>query len=294
MSYPARSSSQRQRAICASLVHETMINQRPVQTSDCRRRVSAPLASPGDISNHNKKGERMTPVGALRRRKAGHDAASSHRCNEITGKVRTRKTDRGSAEERSESHSQTLSDVRSDVSGCGGDGQWADTSWSDNERAWCGGSTSNDVCDESQTEYATQMRNAKRMQFPLATYHHPFTVSWPTTFRRPSSSRSTPALPWLSWLCASLVVLALIPSVAESRTILNAGNPDAKRLYDDLLSNYNKLVRPVVNTTDPLTVRIKLKLSQLIDVVSQSCYILNFFLSSRPDVIVTREPLQDL
>ncbi|CAO1385566.1 unnamed protein product [Diamesa serratosioi] len=45
-----------------------------------------------------------------------------------------------------------------------------------------------------------------------------------------------------------------------------AGNPDAKRLYDDLLSNYNKLVRPVVNVTDALTVRIKLKLSQLIDV----------------------------
>ena len=50
--------------------------------------------------------------------------------------------------------------------------------------------------------------------------------------------------------------------------VINTGNPDAKRLYDDLLSNYNKLVRPVQNTTDPLTVRIKLKLSQLIDVVS--------------------------
>lgn len=57
-------------------------------------------------------------------------------------------------------------------------------------------------------------------------------------------------------------------SHGQARTIFNAGNPDAKRLYDDLLSNYNKLVRPVVNTTDPLTVRIKLKLSQLIDVVS--------------------------
>lgn len=45
-------------------------------------------------------------------------------------------------------------------------------------------------------------------------------------------------------------------------------NPDAKRLYDDLLSNYNKLVRPVFNNTDPLPVRIKLKLSQLIDIVS--------------------------
>ncbi|XP_015127548.1 acetylcholine receptor subunit alpha-like [Diachasma alloeum] len=45
-----------------------------------------------------------------------------------------------------------------------------------------------------------------------------------------------------------------------------SGNPDAKRLYDDLLSNYNKLVRPVVNVTDALQVKIKLKLSQLIDV----------------------------
>jgi len=57
------------------------------------------------------------------------------------------------------------------------------------------------------------------------------------------------------------------------RTLLSvssgcSGNPDAKRLYDDLLSNYNKLVRPVVNVTDALTVKIKLKLSQLIDVVS--------------------------
>lgn len=50
-----------------------------------------------------------------------------------------------------------------------------------------------------------------------------------------------------------------------------AGNPDAKRLYDDLLSNYNKLVRPVLNVSDALTVRIKLKLSQLIDVVSVYC-----------------------
>ena len=46
-------------------------------------------------------------------------------------------------------------------------------------------------------------------------------------------------------------------------------NSDASRLYDDLLSNYNKLVRPVVNNTDTLQVFIKLKLSQLIDVVSK-------------------------
>ena len=46
-------------------------------------------------------------------------------------------------------------------------------------------------------------------------------------------------------------------------------NPDAKRLYDDLLSNYNKLVRPVSNVTEAVTVHLKLKLSQLIAVVSK-------------------------
>lgn len=59
------------------------------------------------------------------------------------------------------------------------------------------------------------------------------------------------------WFLSALVVHGAV-----------AGNPDAKRLYDDLLSNYNKLVRPVVNTSDVLRVCIKLKLSQLIDVVS--------------------------
>jgi hypothetical protein len=64
------------------------------------------------------------------------------------------------------------------------------------------------------------------------------------------------------WLLSALVVHGAV-----------AGNPDAKRLYDDLLSNYNKLVRPVVNTSDVLRVCIKLKLSQLIDVVSTPPYL---------------------
>ncbi|XP_065170474.1 acetylcholine receptor subunit beta-like 2 isoform X2 [Atheta coriaria] len=42
-------------------------------------------------------------------------------------------------------------------------------------------------------------------------------------------------------------------------------NPDAKRLYDDLLSNYNRLIRPVINHTETLTVWLSLKLSQLIE-----------------------------
>lgn len=71
---------------------------------------------------------------------------------------------------------------------------------------------------------------------------------------------------WLLWFLSALVVNGAV-----------AGNPDAKRLYDDLLSNYNKLVRPVVNTSDVLRVCIKLKLSQLIDVVSYN--VLTFFFS---------------
>ncbi|XP_069948240.1 acetylcholine receptor subunit alpha-like isoform X2 [Cherax quadricarinatus] len=59
---------------------------------------------------------------------------------------------------------------------------------------------------------------------------------------------------------AAAMLLALCPEEGA------CGNPDAKRLYDDLLSNYNKLVRPVINVSDPLVVKIKLKLSQLIDV----------------------------
>ena len=43
-------------------------------------------------------------------------------------------------------------------------------------------------------------------------------------------------------------------------------NPHAKRLYDDLLHDYNRLIRPVPNFTETLTVRLGLKLSQLIDV----------------------------
>lgn len=46
------------------------------------------------------------------------------------------------------------------------------------------------------------------------------------------------------------------------------GSADAKRLYDDLLSNYNRLIRPVGNNSDRLTVKMGLKLSQLIEVVS--------------------------
>ena len=71
-----------------------------------------------------------------------------------------------------------------------------------------------------------------------------------------------------SYMCSGALLLILTCILPCSDAVVTMGNPDAKRLYDDLLSNYNKLVRPVENTSDHLTVRIKLKLSQLIDVVS--------------------------
>lgn len=70
--------------------------------------------------------------------------------------------------------------------------------------------------------------------------------------------------------------LLVLSTLAVNEVV--AGNPDAKRLYDDLLSNYNKLVRPVVNTSDVLKVCIKLKLSQLIDVVSCAKIIYNWYI----------------
>ena len=44
----------------------------------------------------------------------------------------------------------------------------------------------------------------------------------------------------------------------------------AKRLYDDMLkkSKYNRLIRPVSNESDSLPVRVGLRLTSIIDVVS--------------------------
>ncbi|KAE9552232.1 hypothetical protein FO519_004541 [Halicephalobus sp. NKZ332] len=45
-----------------------------------------------------------------------------------------------------------------------------------------------------------------------------------------------------------------------------AGNKHAARLFEDLLADYNKLVRPVDINSETLVVKFKLKLSQLLDV----------------------------
>ncbi|KAL4228144.1 Neuronal acetylcholine receptor subunit [Mactra antiquata] len=64
----------------------------------------------------------------------------------------------------------------------------------------------------------------------------------------------------LTYLCGSVLVLMNLECEA---------NDDAKRLYHDLLiqNKYNKLIRPVGNNTnEPLTVKMGIRLSQIIDV----------------------------
>ena len=70
-------------------------------------------------------------------------------------------------------------------------------------------------------------------------------------------------------LTVLVTLLALLPPVSRA-------NHDAKRLYDDLLrkNNYNKLIRPSRNSTDGLTVRLGLRLAQLIDVVSGRLFVI--------------------
>ncbi|XP_068242824.1 acetylcholine receptor subunit alpha-like 1 [Palaemon carinicauda] len=63
---------------------------------------------------------------------------------------------------------------------------------------------------------------------------------------------------WVVLLMVWLIVGLLAPTCQA--------NADAKRLYEDLLSSYNRLIRPVGNNSDRLTVKLGLKLSQLIDV----------------------------
>ncbi|KAJ8919006.1 hypothetical protein NQ315_016910 [Exocentrus adspersus] len=65
-------------------------------------------------------------------------------------------------------------------------------------------------------------------------------------------------------VCFGFLVVLLLKDASAGIKHIEA-NPDAKRLYDDLLSNYNRLIRPVINHTETLTVWLSLKLSQLIE-----------------------------
>ena len=75
--------------------------------------------------------------------------------------------------------------------------------------------------------------------------------------------------------CFAIFVLSGVTNVVF-------GNPDAKRLYDDLLSNYNRLIRPVSNNTDTVLVKLGLRLSQLIELVGKQENISRVFDMSAP------------
>lgn len=68
---------------------------------------------------------------------------------------------------------------------------------------------------------------------------------------------------------SAMAVKGLVILVAAIALLQPAvANPDAKRLYDDLLSTYNRLIRPVSNNTHTVLVKLGLRLSQLIELVT--------------------------
>lgn len=67
---------------------------------------------------------------------------------------------------------------------------------------------------------------------------------------------------------ANVAASAAAPAGAAASAQSLGANADANRLYEDLMMSYNRFVRPVQNDSDLLVVKLGLKLSQLIDVVS--------------------------
>ena len=80
---------------------------------------------------------------------------------------------------------------------------------------------------------------------------------------------------WLKSLSSQVVITFLFNIMLAFLFLWNPGlvgvsaNPDAKRLYDDLLSNYNRLIRPVINHTEKVTVKLGVSLSQIVELVSK-------------------------
>lgn len=78
--------------------------------------------------------------------------------------------------------------------------------------------------------------------------------------------------------------LALLFVCWAIMTQTSVGHPPTKRLHDDILSDYNRLIRPVNNHSMKLIVNLSLKLTQLIDMVCaflSPFYCLSFLASAR-------------
>ena len=94
-------------------------------------------------------------------------------------------------------------------------------------------------------------------------------------FKRKKGKRTKiTTVKWLKSLSSQVVITfiinALLVFLWNPGLVGVSANPDAKRLYDDLLSNYNRLIRPVINHTEKVTVKLGVSLSQIVELVS--CY----------------------
>ena len=78
-------------------------------------------------------------------------------------------------------------------------------------------------------------------------------------------SRQTPLL--LLLLPPPLPHILLLLLVLDPQLAAVTATGDMNRLYEDLLFSYNRLARPVRNNSQLVTVKMRLRLSQLIDVV---------------------------
>lgn len=94
--------------------------------------------------------------------------------------------------------------------------------------------------------------------------HSPIPIPPPSSSSSSSSGGSSFLFRWTGFAQLILPPLLILLSIGCPAS----ADQDAKRLYEDLLTDYNRLIRPVGNNSDRLTVKLGLKLSQLIDVVS--------------------------
>lgn len=67
-------------------------------------------------------------------------------------------------------------------------------------------------------------------------------------------------------VCSSFSILILFGCLSH----VTCGVEFEKRLQEDLIKNYNRLVRPVEKNSDKLVVKLGIKLIQILDVVNNN------------------------
>lgn len=70
--------------------------------------------------------------------------------------------------------------------------------------------------------------------------------------------------------------MAVVPVVAQQ--VKDKPDPSAKRLHKDVMTGYSQFVRPAGGPNHQLTVKMGMRLSQVLDVVSRFIFIADFSL----------------